>query len=134
VLRGKVKVFIDLFLMARQVERQADQRIAFAREQAARAAAEESARRLAFLTQASDILASSLDVAANMRAMSLFVVPYLADMSALVVLQEHVAVVQAEVTWSGNDGETRFSETIAKFGDGPIRAAMDEALATGDLV
>src|SRR5262245_33603199 len=134
VLRSKVKVFIDLFLMTRQVERQADQRIAFAREQAARAAAEESARRLSFLTRASDILASSLDVAANMRAMSRFVVPYLADVGALTVLQEHVPVAHAEVAWGGAGGETPSSETVTRLDDEAIGAAINDALASGSLV
>src|SRR5437016_5152839 len=44
VLRTKVKVFVDLFRMTRQVKRQAEERIALAHEQAARAAAEEAQR------------------------------------------------------------------------------------------
>ena len=46
VLRTKVKVFVDLYLMANQIKDQAEQRIAFAQEQAARLAAEETSRRL----------------------------------------------------------------------------------------
>src|SRR6185436_5019218 len=46
VLRTKVKVFVDLYLMASQIEDQAEQRIALAEEQAARLAAEETSRRL----------------------------------------------------------------------------------------
>jgi two-component system, sensor histidine kinase len=46
VLRTKVKVFVDLFLMAAQIRDQAEQRIALAHEQAARVAAEETSRRL----------------------------------------------------------------------------------------
>ena len=46
VLRTKVKVFVDLYLMANQVRDQAEQRVAFAQEQAARLAAEETSRRL----------------------------------------------------------------------------------------
>ncbi|MBI3372498.1 MAG: response regulator [Betaproteobacteria bacterium] len=46
ILRTKVKVFVDLFLMANQVRDQAEQRVAFAQEQAARLAAEETSRRL----------------------------------------------------------------------------------------
>jgi len=134
VLRSKVKVFIDLFLMTRQVERQADQRIAFAREQAARAAAEESARRLSFLTRASDILASSLDVATNMRAMARFVVPYLADVGKVSVHREHVPVAHAEIAWGGVGGETPRSETITRLEDQAIRAAINEALASGSSV
>jgi len=46
VLRTKVKVFVDLYLMASQIRDQAEQRIALAEEQAARLAAEETSRRL----------------------------------------------------------------------------------------
>jgi len=46
VLCTKVKVFVDLYLMAAQIRDQADQRVAFAHEQAARVAAEETSRRL----------------------------------------------------------------------------------------
>jgi len=46
VLRTKVKVFVDLYLMSSQIKDQAEQRIALAEEQAARLAAEETNRRL----------------------------------------------------------------------------------------
>jgi len=46
VLRTKVKVFVDLYLMAIQVKDQAEQRVALAEEQAARLVAEETSRRL----------------------------------------------------------------------------------------
>lgn len=46
VLRTKVRVFVDLFLMAAQIRDQADQRVALAHEQAARKAAEETSLRL----------------------------------------------------------------------------------------
>jgi PAS domain S-box-containing protein len=43
ILRTKVKVFVDLHRMARELQRSADQRVALAREQAAREAAEQMA-------------------------------------------------------------------------------------------
>jgi signal transduction histidine kinase len=46
VLRTKVKVFVDLYLMASQIKDQAEQRVALAAEQAARLAAEETSRQL----------------------------------------------------------------------------------------
>jgi signal transduction histidine kinase len=45
VLRAKVRVFVDLFRMHRQVERQAEERVALAEERGKRAAAEEANRR-----------------------------------------------------------------------------------------
>src|SRR5579884_825089 len=61
ILRTKVKVFVDLHRMTQQVKEKADQRVALAHEQAARAAAEEATRRSAFLAEASKVLSSSLD-------------------------------------------------------------------------
>ena len=46
ILRSKVKVFVDLHRMTREVRRAADERVALAREQAAREAAEQSAAAL----------------------------------------------------------------------------------------
>jgi signal transduction histidine kinase len=46
ILRTKVKVFVDLYRMTQQVKRHADERVALAQEQAARAAAEENVRRM----------------------------------------------------------------------------------------
>ena len=48
--------------MTEQVKRQAEERVALARAQAARAAAEEATRRLHFLAEASTVLGRSLDV------------------------------------------------------------------------
>jgi len=56
VLRAKVRVFVDLFRMRRQVERQAEERVALAEERAKRAAAEDANRRSAFLAEAGKAL------------------------------------------------------------------------------
>src|SRR5439155_24967860 len=69
VLRTKVKVFADLFRMTQQVKRQADERVTLAREQSARAAAEESVRRSNFLAEASKVLSNSLDFDATLRGL-----------------------------------------------------------------
>ena len=61
VLRAKVRVFCDLYRMTQQVRRQAEERIALAEERTKREAAEEANRRLAFLAEASRVLAGSLD-------------------------------------------------------------------------
>src|SRR5438477_5861471 len=52
VLRTKVGVFVDLFKTTEQVKRQAQAQVALAREQEARAAAEEATRRSTFLSEA----------------------------------------------------------------------------------
>src|SRR5262245_33873969 len=51
VLRTKVRVFVDLYLMTQQIRRQADERVALVQAQAAQAAAEEATRRSNFLAE-----------------------------------------------------------------------------------
>src|SRR6266404_5225695 len=75
ILRTKVRVFVDLFRKTEQVQRQAEERILLAREQAARAAAEEATRRATFLAEASSALASSLDYQAILRRLLEILVP-----------------------------------------------------------
>src|SRR5438552_1690096 len=99
VLRSKVKVFVDLFRMAQQVRRQADERVSLAREQAARAAAEETTRRSTFLAEASRVLASTLDFEATLRALARIVVPFLADLGVVARIDEQGRWLQAEVAW-----------------------------------
>src|SRR5262249_37064769 len=69
VLRAKVKVFVDLFRMRRQVELQAEERVALAEERAKRAAAEEANRSLGFLAEASTLLTRSLDFEASLAGL-----------------------------------------------------------------
>src|SRR6187431_2731104 len=56
ILCAKVKVFVELYLLARQAERQALQHIALAEERVARVAAERSTQRQAYLARASAAL------------------------------------------------------------------------------
>lgn len=88
VLRAKVRVFVELFRMTQLARRQADERVALAREQALRAAAEEATRRSAFLADASRTLTRSLDPAATLRALACSAVPFLADLAAVVPVDE----------------------------------------------
>src|SRR5437588_1728027 len=86
VLRTKVRVFVELFRMTQQARRQADERVALAREQAARAAAEEATRRSTFLAEASTALARSLDLDATLRGLMRLVVPSLADVAGVTLV------------------------------------------------
>jgi DNA-binding response OmpR family regulator len=61
ILRSKVKVFVDLHLTQRRLRR-ADERVALAAAEAARLVAEENTRRSLFLSQASRLLGSTLDL------------------------------------------------------------------------
>jgi signal transduction histidine kinase/ActR/RegA family two-component response regulator len=99
VLRTKVKVFVDLFRLTQQAKRQADERVALAREQAARAAAEEANRRLAFLADAGKVLASSLDLDTMLHDLALLPVPFLADFSAVTYAGEPGQPWRTEMAW-----------------------------------
>jgi signal transduction histidine kinase/DNA-binding response OmpR family regulator len=100
ILRTKVRVFVELYRMTRQVKQQADERVALAREQAARAAAEEATRRSTFLAEASKVLSHSLDYEATLRDLLRLSVPYLGDLSAITLTDERGRTRQTELAWS----------------------------------
>ncbi len=83
VLRTKVKVFVELFRMTEELKRQADQRVALAEERAARATAESAGRQAAFLADAGQRMARSLDIEATAASILRLVVPEIADFAAL---------------------------------------------------
>ncbi len=123
VLRTKVKVFVDLHLMTQQVRRQADERVALAHEQAARAAAEDATRRFALLAEASTALSSTLDYGTTLQALARHLVPALADLGAVHRVDEHGRLGAAELTWTGPDGVVH-SLTV-EDGAGPLAALAD---------
>jgi signal transduction histidine kinase/DNA-binding response OmpR family regulator len=133
VLRTKVRVFVDLYLMTQQVRRQADERVALAKAQAARAAAEDATRRSNFLAEASKALSGSLDLEATVSALARLSVPFLADLGAVTVAAEHVRPWRTELAWAQPpDGRVR---TAALQGpdapDDELRAAVERVLAGG---
>jgi len=129
ILRTKVKVFVDLYRMTQQVKRQADERVALAREQAARAAAEEALRRSTFLAEASKVLSSSLDTEATRRGLLRLVVPYLADMAGVVLRTESRSEWQSELAWfSPVDQEVHFGPLA---GPPQAHSALERVFAGG---
>ncbi len=88
ILRTKVGVFVDLFKKTRQVERQAEERIALVRAQAARAVAEKATRRSTFLAEASTSLNQSLDYDQTVRALAHVLVPALGDFAAVSLIED----------------------------------------------
>ena len=131
ILCAKVRVFVDLFLLARQAQQQALQHIALAEEKAARLAAERATQRLAFLARASAVLASSLDVDATMNEVVRLVVPQLGDVGVLVMAggedrTRHAAHVAFD---AGPDGVV--SRPVGEHLDASLRAVVDRVLATG---
>jgi signal transduction histidine kinase/DNA-binding response OmpR family regulator len=99
VLRTKVGVFVDLYRKTEQVKRQAEERVALAREQAARAAAEEATRRSHFLAEASTVLLRSLDDVTTLRSLIHQVVPFLGDLAAGTLVDPHTARWKTELAW-----------------------------------
>jgi len=83
VLRTKVRVFVELFRMTEELKRQAEERVALAREQAGRAAAERASRRAAFLADAGKSMARSLDLDTTVTTILDLVVPVLGDHAVL---------------------------------------------------
>jgi hypothetical protein len=86
VLRSKVKALVQLHRLNAELKRRGDERVALVREQAARANAEESQRRASFLSEATQVMASSLDVDTILKGATGLAVPFLADYSAIVLI------------------------------------------------
>ncbi|HSN20898.1 MAG TPA: response regulator [Usitatibacter sp.] len=86
ILRSKVKALVQLHRLNAELRKRADERVALAKEQAARTMAEESQRRASFLAEATQVMASSLDVDTILNGAAVLVVPFLADYGAMVLM------------------------------------------------
>ncbi len=109
ILRAKIAVFVDLFKKTEQVKRQAEERARLMREQAARAEAEAGQERLAFLADASNVLAGSLEYQATFQNLANLSVPRLADFCVVHVANATGTLDQAAVAYRGgkNDPDLR---------------------------
>ncbi|MDB5944553.1 MAG: putative histidine kinase, atypical hybrid [Ramlibacter sp.] len=83
VLRSKVRVFVELFRMNRQLKEQAAEREALARSEAARAAAEDAIHRADYLAQAGQMLSRSLHLEDTIKALFEVAVPFLGECAVL---------------------------------------------------
>jgi signal transduction histidine kinase/DNA-binding response OmpR family regulator len=97
ILRAKIAVFVDLFKKTEQVKRQAEEREKLIREQAARAEAETRQERFAFLADASNVLAGSLDYDETLRNLAELVVPRVADFCIVTAAEEDGSMRQVAV-------------------------------------
>jgi signal transduction histidine kinase len=88
VLRSKVKVFVELNSMQRQLRRQTKERIALAAAEAAQDAAEKNIARSKFVSNASRVLSASLDIEVGKRRLLELIVPQLGDSAALLLQPE----------------------------------------------
>lgn len=96
VLRSKVRVFVELFRMNRQLQVQAVEREQLARSEAARIAAEEATHRADYLAEASQLLSRSLDVQATIKALFELAVPVLAKRAVLALADTEGRLTQVE--------------------------------------
>jgi len=88
ILRTKVSVFAELFRRREQIRRQAESEMALAREQAARAAAEEATRRASFLADVTGAMAQSLDARPIIDILLRHAVPRFVDFCAVSLLDD----------------------------------------------
>jgi len=99
-----VAVFVNLFRATEQVKRQAEAQIALAREQEARAAAEELMRRSAFLAEASVVLSKTLYSDRSLLALTRHIVPFLADACFLRLIDDEGRPHERQVSWINASG------------------------------
>ncbi len=125
VLRSKVKVFVELYQMQVRTRAMAEERVALAKAEAARFAAEETTRRSTFLARASHELGSSLDLEEGMRRLLALMVPDLADEAALVVDAEAGMPLFFHRT-----DETRAVRSYQDLAE-PLRLALQRAIREG---
>ena len=132
ILRAKVRVFVDLFLLADQAKRQAQERISLAEEKAAREAAERASRRLAFLAEASGSLASSLDLDATLRDLGRLIVPRFADVCLVSLAPGDGHPERHEMTWATNEPEfPLLAASMLEVGDEAVADAIKRVCASG---
>ncbi|MGE5450675.1 MAG: response regulator [Acidobacteriota bacterium] len=96
ILRTKIQVFVDLFLLQRRIKRQADERIALAAAEAARRLAEENTQRSNYLARASRKLGDSLDVNVAIHRILTLVVPELAELGVVLLADESFSAYQPQ--------------------------------------
>jgi signal transduction histidine kinase/DNA-binding response OmpR family regulator len=132
ILRSKVKVFVDLYVLAEQAKRRAEEHIALVEERAARTAAERANARFAFLAQASAALSRSLEFDATARELIQLAIPFLGDAAALTFPGEEGIHARTELAWRGAmSGEQVCTESIPEVECGWWRDAIARVLANG---
>jgi len=135
VLRSKVKVFVDLHSMQRRVRQQAREQVALVASETARRTAEENDRRSNFLSHASRVLSGSLDVTVGTRLLLELVVPKVASLAVLLLLDEARSLDMALVagTPHGNAGLTVENIAFTELPP-PVQNALQQALAVKQRV
>jgi len=133
VLRSKVRVFVELFRMNRQLQKQAVQREALARSEAGRAAAEAAIHRADFLAEASQVLSRSLNLDDTIAAVLDLCVPMLGERAILGIPDKEGGVRRLEMHPAprADDGEV-FTPELRAAADQVIRHKQFNLARLGD--
>jgi len=127
ILRAKVRVFVELFEMRRQMAQQAEER-------AKQAAMQDANRRLSFLADAGAVLGRSLDIEATAKDIVRLPVPLLADLSILKlnpIVGEHREILVARIE---ADGQTTLDDTVDTSPLPPsIKESIDRVMITAQF-
>ncbi|NNU42972.1 response regulator [Ramlibacter montanisoli] len=135
VLRSKVRVFVELFRMNRQLQKQAAQREALARSEAARAAAEDAIHRADFLADASQVLSKSLHMDDTIAAILSLCVPMLGDRAILGIPDKEGGVRRLEMHPAPRaDDEEVFTAELRSAADQVIRHKQFNLVSLGSRV
>ena len=121
VLRSKVRVFVELFRMNRQLQLQAAAREELARSEAARAAAEEASHRADFLAEASRVFSRSLNLDDTIAAVLDLCVPRLGDRAIIGLADRDGGVRRLEMHPAPHAGD-------AEAFDSKLRTECDRAI------
>src|SRR3984893_13853474 len=119
ILRAKIAVFVDLFKKTEQIKRQAEEREKLIREQAALAEAEARQERLAFLADASNVLAGSLEYYKTFHNLAHLVVPRLADFCIVLSAEEDGTLRQVAGAHSNLSDAPALRKLVEEFPSSP---------------
>jgi signal transduction histidine kinase/DNA-binding response OmpR family regulator len=126
VLRSKVRVFVELFQMNRQLQQQVAAREALARSEAARAAAEEAITRADYLAEASRVLSNSLNLDDTIAAVLDLCVPVLGDRAIVGLADRDGGVRRLEMQPAPKADD-------AEAFDPELRAECDQAIRSREF-
>lgn len=130
VLRSKVKVFVDLYRMQVQLRRQAEEREALARAEAARDAAEVAMRRADLLADASHILTRSLDIDSIINGLLTFSISHFAAISVVLLFSETGKMTRASLLYY----EHNYRRVDIELLPAPVNAAIERISLKDDLL
>jgi signal transduction histidine kinase/response regulator RpfG family c-di-GMP phosphodiesterase len=132
ILRAKIAVFVDLYKKTEQIKRQAQDREKFIREEAALKEAEARQERLAFLADASNVLAGSLEYHKTFHSLAHLVVPRLADFCLVLAAEEDGVMRQVAVAHSDVSEQPALRKLAVEFPASPAaRTSGAHVVKTG---